>query len=358
MMTICTLVMNCSKNDDDIEALNKRIAQLEQWRNDNQTALNALIDAQKAGHYVSGIDAIDNGFQITFGNGQVYTIHNGIDGKNGKDGADGKDGDAYFKGMPVIDTKAGTVTFTLINDTVIVLPYIDSYEAASNKLQTLVYIPTTKDGMMTVGDADEAETTIDYAIKPAVVATYMEQHPDYLSFAIEGGLTTRSPSTTARLSIKSVKASINGNEGRIIITAAASGFIATEAYAVALDFSDGTSNYRTIYTNVWVQMANASVSIAASDGVPEGFVLPAGRSLLLVATMKDGDQVRSWTSSNVKVATVTPEGVVVGHSEGEVTITVTTIQGATASFMLKVSSGSVNTNNTGVDQNQANARIR
>lgn len=278
----------------------------------------------------------------------------GKDGKNGVDGKDGKDGDSFFKGAPVIDQTAGTVTFTLTDGTQIVAPYYDNFKAVRDRLQSLVYIPDYSDGKMTIPDGN-GTVSLRYAVRPAAIAAYMANHADQLSLSVLNGLvTTRAAS--ASLSITGVKSAVSDGTGIFTLTVASSGFSASDGYAVALSFSDGTSDYMTGYTPVWVKMSNPTASIKAADGTAAGSTVAAGKGIQLLAEIMTGDAVKSWTTDNKNVAAIDSQGWLALISQGTVTVTLTTVQGATATFSLNVSAGAVSASEEGVDQNKAEIR--
>ncbi|MBR1692853.1 MAG: Ig-like domain-containing protein, partial [Lachnospiraceae bacterium] len=70
----------------------------------------------------------------------------------------------------------------------------------------------------------------------------------------------------------------------------------------------------------------------------------------LKAVLMDGDAVKSWNSSNPKVATVSKSGKITAKKTGKTKITVTTQKGATASVTLKVQKGAVKTKKLSIDR--------
>ena len=429
------MLTSCAKDyDDDLATINKRVdnlegrvSALEQWHNDNIDALQQIINIQQSGSYISAITplASGDGYVMTFGNGQTFTVHDGKDGQDGhspiigvrqdtdgiyywtldgewlldadgqkvrttgKDGQDaiapqvrinpttleweisldngatwtstgvvakeqdGTDGDAFFKSVTT-DEVSGKVTFTLADGTTFELPYFSSLQAVKNRLQSMVYVPDYVDGKMTITAGEATTAVVTYAVKPAAVATFMAENKDKLAFVVEDGLqTTRAASTSATLTISSVTA----NGERLTITATANGFVGGQGYAVALDFGDGTSDYRSAYTPVWVKMTDATVSITAEGGVTSGVTLIPGDLLQLTADIQTGDAVSTWSSSNTSVAVVSADGLVTARSEGVATIIVTTVQGATATFIVNVSAGAIEVHDgDGIDQGEAEAR--
>ena len=87
------MLTSCAKDyDDDLATINKRVdnlegrvSALEQWHNDNIDALQQIINIQQSGSYISAITplASGDGYVMTFGNGQTFTVHDGKDGQDG-----------------------------------------------------------------------------------------------------------------------------------------------------------------------------------------------------------------------------------------------------------------------------------
>ena len=187
----------------------------------------------------------------------------------------------------------------------------------------------------------------------------MANNPDKLSFTVLDGLhVTRAISTSARLTISHVAAITSGADGIVTIMATPAGFLPNDGYAVALCFSDDTSDYATDYTPVWVKMGKPTAAIVAEDGTPEGATIGVGHGLQLKAVIRQGDAVKSWATDSKRVAVIDAEGWLMPATEGTVTVTVTTVQGATATYALKVSAGEVTVDDSdeGVDQDKAESR--
>lgn len=102
----------------------------------------------------------------------------------------------------------------------------------------------------------------------------------------------------------------------------------------------------------------ATTAITAVTGEASGLTLAPGSTLQLQASSIEADEVVSWTSSDPAIATVDNNGLVTAVSEGQTTITVTTRRGATATYVVNVSSGSVDVHDDPIDQGQAQAPRR
>ena len=76
---------SCKDYDDEIAGLQEQVDAVKASVAD----LEKKIDA---GNWVTAVNSVEGGFEITFNDGQKYTIVNGKDGINGADGAAGQDG--------------------------------------------------------------------------------------------------------------------------------------------------------------------------------------------------------------------------------------------------------------------------
>ena len=98
-----------------IDNLEKRVLTLEEVQNnvnDNINGLSQIVNSISDGGYVESITGTEDGYTLTFSNGETVTIHQGKDGKDGKDGVDGKDGkdgaDGQDAVIPTIGIKQDT----------------------------------------------------------------------------------------------------------------------------------------------------------------------------------------------------------------------------------------------------------
>lgn len=90
---------SCEYDDADIwnkvEDLDDRVEKLEEavkTANTNIAALQKLVDAQQNGISITSVKKIENGYEITFSNGEKAQILNGKDGVDGQNGQNGQDG--------------------------------------------------------------------------------------------------------------------------------------------------------------------------------------------------------------------------------------------------------------------------
>lgn len=342
------LVLGLSACSDDTSELKNRVNDLEEWQATAQqeiSALNKLTEALNGRNYVSSVEQTADGYILNFGDGSTVVINSQSDG-------------SVFRGAPDLDEEKGMVAFYLSDDTEMTVPYFDSFEAVRDRIQSLVFMPDYADGKIGLSDDEQMTTILSYTVRPAAVATYMVNHPDKLDFVVLDDLKTRGISTTAAITIDRVRSDVRGDNGIVMLTVVGSGFCAGAGYAAALCFSNGASDYMTTYTPIWVQMANPAVSIVAEDGTQPESTVGAGSGLQLLAEMEPGDEVKSWTTDDKNVALIDAEGWLTLLAEGTVTVTVVTVQGATATFKLNVSSGAVNVNDDGVDQDKAEIRTR
>lgn len=87
---------SCEYDDDDlwnkVDDLDNRVEKLEEavkTANTNIDALQKLVEALQNNITITSVKKIENGYQITFSNGETAEILNGKDGQNGQDGQDG-----------------------------------------------------------------------------------------------------------------------------------------------------------------------------------------------------------------------------------------------------------------------------
>jgi len=298
-------------------------------------------------------------WEVSSDEGKTWTVLTDDEGKPfSAVGINGEGGDSFFKYAPYVDEEKGTVTFTLVSGATIVVPYFNSFKAVRDRLQSLVYMPEHEDGMMTISDANNGTAELSYTVRPAAIAQYMSDNADKLSLVVLDGLKTRGISTTAKLEITEVKSSVSGGNGIVTLTVKSQGFDAANGYAVALCFSDGYSDYSTVYTPVWVKMSNPTAAIVAEDGTKSGGTIGIGHGVQLLPVIEPGDAVKSWTIDNKNVAIIDGDGWLTPLAEGVIVVTLTTVQGATATFTLNISSGEVDVKDEGVDQNKAESRLR
>lgn len=81
-------MVSCSDYDDDINNLNQRVDAVEKSISD----LKAAIEGGKT---ITSVESAENGFKITFSDGQSYLIQNGEDGQSGDKWTIGQDGFWY-----------------------------------------------------------------------------------------------------------------------------------------------------------------------------------------------------------------------------------------------------------------------
>ena len=103
--------------ENDVETIQKQLAELTEKLNSEVNDLKALIDALENKVYVTGVSEIKEGdkvvgYTITLSKGQALTIYHGTDGKNGINGTNGNDGKDGQDGK---DAVAPTVSVVLEN---------------------------------------------------------------------------------------------------------------------------------------------------------------------------------------------------------------------------------------------------
>lgn len=95
---MATTITGCYNDDDIWELVNDltdRVTNIEkriEAMNDDMVRIKALVEALSEGAVVTGCEATDGGYLLTFSDGKSVIISNGRDRKDGKDGRDGKDG--------------------------------------------------------------------------------------------------------------------------------------------------------------------------------------------------------------------------------------------------------------------------
>lgn len=95
---MATTITGCYNDDDIWELVNDltdRVTNIKkriEAMNDDMIRIKALVEALSEGAVVTGCEATDGGYLLTFSDGKSVIISNGRDRKDGKDGRDGKDG--------------------------------------------------------------------------------------------------------------------------------------------------------------------------------------------------------------------------------------------------------------------------
>lgn len=344
LMTLGVGLTACS--NDDVDDLKNRMNKVEQNFSSQQTIINNLQE----GIYVKGVTPLTDGYVLTLSNGETLTIKNGeqgaagkdgkdgkdgVDGKDGKDGADGKDGDSFFKS---IEVGTDAVVFTLADGTTFEMPVFDSFKKVRDRVQSIVYVPDYFDGQ--IGVRNDEEQTIRYQVKPAVVATYLADNREAMMLVGEEVKTTRADG--AGIAITGASAT---RSGALILSVKPTGFEAQLGYAFALDIEADGSSYRTAYTPTFLIVEAEKIALGVIGLYPNMGVVTGGKYFqLYVVFFPDWTTSRgiTWTSSDEKMATVSPSGIVAvvdNAPDGEFTITATTTNGKKASLTFKIVNG-------------------
>lgn len=336
LMVTGTGIVNtaCSDYDDDINRLTNNIDKLEQTINNQETTINnqeVIINAIKKGGYVVSITPIENGYILTFNNGETVTIKNGEKGEPGEPGERGDDGDAFFKNVTV---GADAVTLTLADGTTCEVPVFDSFKKVRDRVQSIVYVPDFFDGQ--IGVKNDQAQTVCYQVKPAAVGTYLAEHKDAMSLVGEEVVMTRA--TTASLAITNATAA----DGLLSLSVKPTGFAPQKGYAFALDIEADGSSYRTVYTPTFLIVEAEKIALGINGLYPGMGIVTTGTYLqLFVVFFPDYTTSRgiTWTSSDEKRATVNNSGIVAvtkDAPDGEFTITATTTNGKKASLVFRI----------------------
>lgn len=107
---------SCTKDlEDRVEALEEKVAALEQKVSTNVSSIEKLVSAAANAVTITDVKKSDDGYTITFSNGEVATITNGKDGSNGSDGKDGADGKDGKDGVDGKDAVAPVIGFKEID---------------------------------------------------------------------------------------------------------------------------------------------------------------------------------------------------------------------------------------------------
>ena len=180
LASVALLICGCSKEYDDSK-LNGRIDSLEQ----RLSAMETVMRAYENNLFIQSVQAIDDGYIITFSDGSKATITNGKNGQNGTDGKDGKDGvdgtngkdgadgDSMFSNVDTSDPNY--VVFTLSDGSQIKLPTWAAFEALQrlcnqtntnlNSLTTIVEALEKSDYITSVDPLTENGSVVGYTIK-------------------------------------------------------------------------------------------------------------------------------------------------------------------------------------------------
>lgn len=356
LMTMAVVFTACS--NDDVDDLKNRMAKVEQNYSSQQTIINNL----QTGIYVTGVVPITDGYQLKLSNNETLTIKNGepgapgkdgkdgqngkdgkdgADGKDGKNGADGKDGqngqdgDSFFES---IEVGTDAVIFKLTDGTTFEMPVFDSFKKVRDRVQSIVYLPDYFDAR--IGVKNDAEQTIRYQVKPEVVATYLADHSDALMLVGDEVALTRSD--VASFAITKAEAT---RSGTLSLTVTPTGFEAQKGYAFALDIEADGSSYRTAYTPTFLIVEAEKIALGVNGLYPNMGVVTGGKYFqLYVVFFPDWTTSRgiTWTTSDEKMATVSPSGIVAvveNAPDGEFTITATTTNGKQASLTFYIVKG-------------------
>lgn len=177
LLSIAT--QSCSYDDSDLwSAMEEVKSDVEQNKEDIAT-LSAIVEALNKGKVIIATEQTTEGVVLTFSDNSKVTIKNGANGANGKDGADGKDGvdgkdgadgkdgvdgkdgadgkdgDSFFVSVEEDET---TVTITLADGRVIVLPKATSGSEGEDKPAYAMRVLSFEDA-----DAKFTPYTLDYA---------------------------------------------------------------------------------------------------------------------------------------------------------------------------------------------------
>jgi hypothetical protein len=97
LAAVAMVFAGCQDYDSDIDNINARLSNLENWQtaiNNNISSLQTIVTALQNKDYVTGVVTLNDGtgYQITFKNSGTITIKNGTNGTNGTNGKDGTNG--------------------------------------------------------------------------------------------------------------------------------------------------------------------------------------------------------------------------------------------------------------------------
>ena len=270
-------------------------------------------------------------WEVSYDNGATWTSL-GVKAQGDK----GDDGDAFFQSVVVGEAE---VTFTLADGTTtFTLPLMDTFKKVRDRVQSIVYVPDYFDGQ--IGVRNDEEQTIRYQVKPAVVATYLADNRDAMMLVGEEVKTTRADG--AGIDITGASAT---RSGALILSVKPTGFEAQLGYAFALDIEADGSSYRTAYTPTFLIVEAEKIALGVIGLYPNMGVVTGGKYFqLYVVFFPDWTTSRgiTWTSSDEKMATVSPSGIVAvvdNSPDGEFTITATTTNGKKASLTFKIVDG-------------------
>lgn len=234
---------------------------------------------------------------------------------------------------------------------------IDSLAGVTKKLETemiqsLVFVPEYEDGAITVDGTNAI--TLQYHVMPAALAPVIAA--DQANLKLVGEQLKTRTATAAALTISAARG--NSSTGIIEIDVTPNDqFLGNAAYAFALEYNNGYTQYRTEYSPVYVVVRPVSFVLVV-DGVAAGATdVPAGTTIKLnpVFTPSYTNVTAiTYTSSDENVATVDPDGTVHAHNNGTVTITAKVAGCADQVITLNVTGGTIVVNpSDGVNQEDA-----
>lgn len=123
----CTQEFDDSKIWETIKELEERVKTLE-----------VVTNALRNNIYIANVVPTSNGYTITFSDGSIANITNGIDGEDGTDGKDGIDGDTYIENIIIGEND---VTFILTDGSIFSIPFEDALSIEFDTSDMLVMIP-------------------------------------------------------------------------------------------------------------------------------------------------------------------------------------------------------------------------
>lgn len=195
-------VLAVSAGCQKINDLEDRVDGLESSVSNINKQLQTILDALNNNVYVSSVTSTDDGYVISFTDGQSAIITNGKDGKDGKDGANGAQGekgdkgdkgdtgeqgpqgekgdqgDAFFADVVV---NADSVVLTLADGTVLTLPRVVSSPVSAVK--SLIYMPTHADRVATIYSTcrEDASLELKFMVSPSSAAAALKEEGFKLS---------------------------------------------------------------------------------------------------------------------------------------------------------------------------------
>lgn len=237
---------------------------------------------------------------------------------------------------------------------------LDRTTAVERQLKSIVYKPAHLGDQIVV----DRTTPVDivFQVEPKAQADSIARYPERLAFFGEmlqaAGLQDSIP---AALNVTAVKG--DAETGLLTVTATPNGyFYGNRDYYFAMEYKAPDITYRTTYTSIRVITHPTALAISMVDGrVFEEIEKVAGNSFLLKPVYTPSYTTNTdvaWSTSDSTVAVINEEGLLTLLNNGDVTITLTSLDEPSVvdSLSFTVKGGFIEVNDETKDPSEAESR--